>query len=227
MAHLAASLRLIALLISPVMTQTPHRIFKQLGLSAEKIDLRDPKLSDLPAHSKVIAKGVPIFPRLDKKTEVDYIKSKMTKSDKQKGRKAQARAAKKEEARHRARFKAQPQGLNSSKKMINFNQFKKTKLKVAQIKAVQKTPHADKLLTFQLDAGDQGNRQVLSGVAKWYPDPQKLVGQKVLWVSNLKPRKMRGEISQGMLLAVQHRNGDVELVTLPQNLENGSLLQWL
>ena len=111
--------------------------------------------------------------------------------------------------------------------MINFNQFKKTKLKVAQIKAVQKTPHADKLLTFQLDAGDQGNRQVLSGVAKWYPDPQKLVGQKVLWVSNLKPRKMRGEISQGMLLAVQHRNGDVELVTLPQNLENGSLLQWL
>ena len=225
MAHLAASLRLIALLAGPMMPHLPAKMFKQLGLTAQALDLKDPKLSDLPAHTHVIKKGVPLFPRLDKKTEVAYLQSKMTKSDKQKGRKAQAAAAKKEEAKHADAFKDQGTKLNLSRKLIKFDKWQKVEIKVAEIKDVKKTPKADKLLTFQLDAGDPENRQVLSGIAKWYPEPEKLVGKKVLVVSNLEPRKMRGEISQGMLLSIQHHDGRIQLVTVPSNLENGSILQ--
>ena len=225
MAHLAASLRLIALLISPIMTQAPHRIFKQLGLKLGHIDLNHPRLSDLPAGEKVIAKGVPIFPRLDKKTEVQFIKSKMTKSSKQKGRKAQAAAAKKEIAANASHFDPTKTKLNLTKKPVRFDKFEKIELKVAEIKAVSKLKNADKLLKFTLDAGDRGYRQVLSGIAQWYPHPQELVGKKAIIVANLKPRKMRGAISQGMLLSVQHRDGNVELVTVSKHFENGSTLE--
>ena len=80
---------------------------------------------------------------------------------------------------------------------------------------------ADKLLKFRLDAGDQGDRQIISGIAEFYPDFEKLVGKKVLAVTNLKPRKLRGELSQGMLLSAEH-GSDVELVVVPSNLVNGS-----
>ena len=62
--------------------------------------------------------------------------------------------------------------------------------------------------------------QILSGIAKWYPDPSVLVGKKVLIVANLKPRKMRGELSQGMLLSAE-KDGNVQVVTVPDNLVPG------
>ncbi|MCF7523164.1 hypothetical protein L3X07_07115 [Levilactobacillus brevis] len=89
------------------------------------------------------------------------------------------------------------------------------------MKAVDHVDGADKLLKFQLDAGDQGIRQILSGIAEWYPEPQELVGKKVVIVANLKPRKMRGQVSQGMLLSAEN-DGQVTLLTLPDSLVNGS-----
>ena len=66
-----------------------------------------------------------------------------------------------------------------------------------------------------------GGRQILSGIAKWYPVPEELVGKKVVFVANLAPRKLRGEISQGMLLSSE-LNGQVQLVLVPDSLEVGS-----
>ena len=92
-----------------------------------------------------------------------------------------------------------------------------------EIKAVEKVENADKLLKFRLDAGDEGDRQIISGIASWYPEPQKLVGKKVIAVTNLKPREMRGELSQGMLLSAEF--GDqVQLLTVPENIPNGSIV---
>ncbi|TPR17556.1 methionine--tRNA ligase [Apilactobacillus timberlakei] len=221
MAHLAASLRLIALLISPIMTNAPKQIFTQLGLDNQDLDLTDPKLSDLGTGHKVVAKGTPIFPRLDKEEEVAFIKGQMTKSDKKKGR------AVKEEAKQKAQVNmdaGKPLEAND-KKEIRFDAFEKVELKVAQVKSVAKVEGADKLLKFTLDAGKQEDTQILSGIAKWYPDFDKLVGKKVIIVSNLKPRKMRGELSQGMLLSVEHKDGNVELVTVGSQFENGSTLE--
>ncbi|WP_283679312.1 methionine--tRNA ligase [Lentilactobacillus sp. Marseille-Q4993] len=217
MAHLAASLRVIAELISPVMTHAPKEIFEQLGLS-EEINLKNLDYFDFPSGEKVVAKGTPIFPRLDTDEEVEFIKQQMTKTDKAKGRAAMKQAGEQS-------FDPETTNLKLTKDQIKFDTFEKIELKIAEVKAVNKVEGADKLLQFRLDAGDDGDRQILSGIAKWYPDFEKLVGKKVIIVSNLKPRKMKGQVSQGMLLSVEHDNGDVELVTVPDALKNGETLE--
>ncbi|GHP13121.1 methionine--tRNA ligase [Lentilactobacillus fungorum] len=217
MAHLAASLRVIAELISPVMTHAPKEIFNQLGLD-ETIDLKHLAFSDLPTGAKAVAKGTPIFPRVDVDEEVAFIKQQMTQTDKAKGRSAMKAAAEND-------FDPETTQLNLSKKEVRFDAFEKIELKVAEIKDVNKVQGADKLLQFRLDAGDDGDRQILSGIAEWYPDFKKLIGQKVIIVANLKPRKMRGQVSQGMLLSVEHKDGHVELVTVNPQFENGMTLE--
>lgn len=203
MTNLARSLRVIAALIQPVMPNAPREILNQLGLAETTLTLNDLSFDDFPATAQVVAKGTPIFPRLDVPAEVKFIKSQMTANTKQKGRKAMEEA------------KQQAQEVESTgKKAIRIDAFDKVELKVAQIKAVDHVEGADKLLKFQLDDGTAEGRQILSGIAQWYPQPEALVGKKVVIVANLKPRKMRGELSQGMLLSAEH-DGKVELVTLP------------
>lgn len=216
LAHLAASLRLIAILLQPVMTHAPKEIFTQLGLPAEKMLIKGVSYFDLPAQTTVVKKGTPIFPRLDIEEEVAYIQSKMTKSEKQKGRKAMKEASQTE-------FDPEKTTLTTTKKEIRFDKFDKVEQRVALIKDVSRVKGADKLLKFRLDAGDEGERQILSGIAAWYPEPEKLIGKKVIAVTNLQPRKMRGEVSQGMLLSAEY--GDqVQLITVPDEIPAGSLI---
>lgn len=216
LAHLAASLRLVAILIQPVMTHTPKEIFAQLGLNSDDMAIQGVSYFDLPAGAQVVAKGTPIFPRLDVEEEQEYIKSKMTKNEKAKGRKAMAEKAKEN-------WDPENTTLVLTKDEIKFDKFDKVELKVAEIKEVSKVEGADKLLKFRLDAGDEGDRQILSGIAQWYPNPEELVGKKVIAVTNLKPRKMRGEVSQGMLLSAEF-GGTVQLITVSENIPNGSLV---
>ena len=79
-------------------------------------------------------------------------------------------------------------------------------------------------MKFRVDAADEGgDRQILSGIAKWYPDYEALVGKKVIAVVNLKPREMKGEVSQGMLLSAEYDDGKtVQLITVPDNIPAGS-----
>lgn len=216
LAHLAASLRLVAILIQPVMTHTPKEIFAQLGLNSDDMAIQGVSYFDLPAGAQVVAKGTPIFPRLDVEEEQEYIKSKMTKNEKAKGRKAMAEKAKEN-------WDPENTTLVLTKDEIKFDKFDKVELKVAEIKEVSKVEGADKLLKFRLDAGDEGDRQILSGIAQWYPNPEELVGKKVIAVTNLKPRKMRGEVSQGMLLSAKFGE-TVQLITVSENIPNGSLV---
>lgn len=213
MTHLAKSLRIIAALIQPIMPHTPKQIVEQLGIEGTDLSLTDLQFNDFPAEAQVVAKGTPIFPRLDVKAEVEFIKSKMTVNEKKKGRKAMA------EAKEKAQEAAQEEKADG-KKPIRIDVFDKVELKVAQITAADHVEGADKLLKFHMDDGTEEGRQILSGIAKWYPDPSVLVGKKVLIVANLKPRKMRGELSQGMLLSAE-KDGNVQVVTVPDNLVPG------
>lgn len=227
LAHLAASLRMIAILLQPVMTHAPKEIFAQLGLPEENMMIKGVSFFDLPEGTQVAAKGKPIFPRLDVDNEVAFIKSKMTKNEKAKGRKAMAEKAKKLEKKaknNKSNEEAETAGLTLNKKLIRFDKFDKVEQRVVEIKEVSKVKGADKLLKFKVDAGDEGgDRQILSGIAQWYPDYEKLVGKKVIAVVNLKPREMRGEVSQGMLLSAEYNNGKtVQLITVPDNIPNGS-----
>jgi tRNA-binding protein len=86
------------------------------------------------------------------------------------------------------------------KPQIPFDDFIKLDLRVATVKAAEPHPNADRLLKVQLDDGTPEGRQVCAGIRQWY-DPQSLVGKQVIIVANLEPRKIRGEVSQGMILA--------------------------
>ena len=206
MAHLVASLRVVAHLIQPFMMTTSNVIMEQLGLGAD-FDLENLDLAGLPTGIKVVTKGTPIFPRLDMDEEIAYIKEQM-----ESGKPAIKKEWKPEEVE-----------LTLNRKEIKFDDFDKLEIRVAEVKEVSKVEGSDKLLQFRLDAGDAENRQILSGIAKYYPNEQELVGKKVQIVANLKPRKMMGRISQGMILSAEH--GDqLTLLSVDPSVPNGSLI---
>lgn len=215
LAHLAASLRVIAILLQPVMPHAPKQIFEQLGFATDQMAIRGLSYFEMPQNATVVKKGIPIFPRLDKDEEIEYMKSMMTADEKAKGRKNMAKS--------QVEFDPEKTTLNLTKKEIRFDKFEKVELKVCEVKDVEKVENADKLLKFRLDAGDEGDRQIISGIADWYPEPKELIGKKVVAVTNLQPRKMRGQLSQGMLLSAEF--GDqVQLLTVPKNIPNGALI---
>ncbi|PMC80205.1 methionine--tRNA ligase [Aerococcus viridans] len=211
MYHLVDSLRIIAILIQPVMVETPANIFEQLGLDfAENAGFENAKVGLYPETIKVVEKGQPIFPRLDHDEEVAYIQAQMA---------ATKPGEDEEEAES---FNPEETELISTKdKQIKYDVFDKVEIKVAEVIDADFVEGADKLLKFRLDAGDKGHRQILSGIREFYPDPSVLIGKKVCIIANLKPRKMKGEISQGMILSAEH-DGKLQVVFAPENAENGS-----
>lgn len=197
MYHLAESLRHIAVLLKPFLTQTPDKIFAQIGVRDEALQSWE-SLNDFGLLKEVrVQKGEPLFPRLDIEQEVKYIKGQMTGS-----------AISKEEEKQ-----------DADENEITIDDFMKVDLRVAEIIHAERVENADKLLKLQLDLGFE-KRQVVSGIAKYYR-PDELIGKKVICVTNLKPVKLRGELSQGMILAGEN-NGKLSLATVDSSLENGS-----
>ncbi|MDU2074452.1 MAG: methionine--tRNA ligase [Streptococcus salivarius] len=206
MAHLAASLRVVAHLIQPFMMTTSNAIMEQLGLSGA-FDLENLELSGFPENVTVISKGTPIFPRLDMDEEIAYIQSQMN-------------AGKPQEKE----WNPEEVELKSEKDQIKFDDFDKVEIRVAEVKEVEKVEGSDKLLRFRLDAGDGEDRQILSGIAKFYPNEQELVGKKLQVVANLKPRKMMKKyVSQGMILSAEH-DGKLTVLTVDSSVPNGSVI---
>ena len=206
MAHLAASLRVVAHLIQPFMMNTSNAIMEQLGLGLD-FDLENLTLAGFPENVTVVAKGTPIFPRLDMDEEIAYIQSQMT-------------AGKPQEKE----WIPEEVELKSEKNEIKFEDFDKVEIRVAEVKEVERVEGSDKLLRFRLDAGDGEDRQILSGIAKFYPNEQELVGKKLQIVANLKPRKMMKKyVSQGMILSAEH--GDqLTVLTVDPSVPNGSII---
>ena len=204
MAHLAESLRHIAVMLQPFMTSTPKQIAEQLGfdnkyLAWETIETFG---NIIPKNTKVVEKGTPIFPRLDVEEEVAFIREQMQSSVK-----TTVEEPKKETM----------QAPDSEE--ITIDDFMKIDLRVATVTACEPVPKANKLLKLQVDLGYE-TRQVVSGIAEHYK-PEQLIGQKVIVVANLKPVTLRGELSQGMILAGS-ANGVLTLATVDPTLENGA-----
>lgn len=102
---------------------------------------------------------------------------------------------------------ASPPPASAPAPTISYDDFAKLDLRVATIRVAEVHPNADKLLRLQLDDGTPQGRQVCAGIRQWY-DPAALVGRQVVIVANLAPRTIRGEISQGMVLAASDLKGD-------------------
>lgn len=207
MVHLAESLRRVAILLQPFLTQTPVNIFKQLNITNGENKNWDSLsiFGSLPKDIKVVKKGEPIFPRLELDEEINYIKEKMA------GEPIKKEEKKPESAKHEV-----------SKAEISIDDFMKVELRVAEVIHAEPVKKADKLLKLQLDLGFE-KRQVVSGIAQYYK-PEELVGRKVICVTNLKPVKLRGEVSQGMILAGSN-DGVLSIASVDQTLPNGSIVK--
>ncbi|CAM3789025.1 methionine--tRNA ligase [Cohnella lubricantis] len=228
MGHLADSLRIASILLQPFLTITPRRIWAQLGLaegSAATAWESVRTYRGFPSGTRV-AKGEPIFPRLEMSDEIAWIAESMG------GSAASASAA---DAAETASKKLDAESAGSDKPAaaeqaksiehkdeIGIEDFAKIELRVGQVLACEAIPKADKLLKLQLDLGYE-QRQVVSGIAKFYK-PEELVGRKVICVVNLKPVKLRGEWSHGMILAASE--GDqLTLATVPEGMPNGAIVK--
>ncbi|WP_257351285.1 methionine--tRNA ligase [Pseudalkalibacillus decolorationis] len=204
MSHLAEALRYISVMIQPFMTKAPAKMWEQLGISGETLTSWESlkQFGQIPDGTEV-KKGNPIFPRLENEDEIDYIKSSMSGGS---------------EPQQDLKDSTESDPTNE----IMIDDFSKVELRVAEIINAEKVKKADKLLKLQLDLGSE-KRQVVSGIAKFY-EVDELIGKKVICVTNLKPVKLRGELSQGMILAGSERD-QLKLATIDRSLPNGAIVK--
>ncbi len=171
--NLAETLRIVSILIYPFMHSTSNEIRKQLGLWYADVAWEDAFTFNM-MQGEQVKKGEPIFPRLDIEKELEELEA--------------LKGAPAEEENVPLELKP----------AIEYDDFAKLDLRVGTILSAEKHPKADKLLVFQVKMGTE-KRQIISGVAEYFK-PEDCVGKKVTVVANLKPRKLRGLESKGMIL---------------------------
>ncbi|MBQ3425339.1 MAG: methionine--tRNA ligase subunit beta, partial [Clostridia bacterium] len=212
---LAECIRAIAVYLQPTMPSTPARIRAQLGVN-------DPALMTWESIQKfgqlkpgtVVKKGEALFPRVDIKKELEAMAAEKEKAQKQaaKAEKKEAKAEKKEEKKAE---KPADDGIAS------FDDFMKIKLVAAKVIACERVEKSEKLLKETLDIGGGKTRTVCSGIAKFYT-PEEMLGKTVVLVNNFAPRKMAGQVSEGMLLCAEDPDGRVRLLTVDGDVAPGS-----
>jgi methionyl-tRNA synthetase len=106
--------------------------------------------------------------------------------------------------------------------MISIDDFAKVEIKVGKILTAERIPDTDKLLRLTVDFKEETPRQIVSGIAQKFPDPQALVGIKCAFVTNLEPRTLRGFESQGMILAVSTEEGAFSLLKVGEDIPEGT-----
>ena len=190
--NLLEVIRISTTLLSCFMPTTMPKVWEQIGADNELITYENAgKFGVLPQDVKV-CKGPALFPRIDVDKEIEELN---------------ALIAKQAEEAQKAQQKPQIEGLAE----IAFDDFSKVELRVAKITACEPIKKAKKLLKIMVDDGTAEPRQIVSGIAPWYK-PEDLIGKSVVIVANLKPAKLCGEISNGMLLAGDVSEDDVKVL---------------
>ena len=212
MYYLAECIRAIAVHIYPTMPSTPEKIFAQLGVTDPALKTWESvqKFGGLKPGTKV-EKGAALFPRVDVKKELESIAAE--KEAAEKAKQPEKPASKKEEA------PAEPE----KPALASFDDFLKIKLIAAKVIACEKVAKSEKLLKETLDVGNGVTKTVCSGIAKYYT-PEEMVGKTVVMVANFAPRKMAGQLSEGMLLCAEDPDGKVRLLTVDGEVAPGSVI---
>ena len=206
----AETLRWLSVLLHPIMPGASRAIWTQLGLegSPAQIDPTKLKWGELKAGT-TIGNVQPIFPRIDKAKTMAEINADQKPTEPEPPMK------------HATEADAVP-GVTS---FIEIDDFAKVDLRVGQVLSAERIPKADKLLLMKVDVGEEQPRQILAGIAQYY-EPEKLVGRKVVIVANLKPRKLRGYESQGMVVAASYgEEGRPVIATFTEDVPNGARLK--
>lgn len=196
MYNLAEVLRFLAVAIEPFMTRTTARMFEQLGIETGALSSWSSleNFGLLPVGAQV-KKGEALFPRIDMEKELAELEG--------------APAVQPE------KVEKEPEPEAEETAEISYDDFAKVQLKTGKVLACEAVQGADKLLQFTVQMGGE-TRTILSGIRKWYGEPEKLVGKTVVVVANLKPRKIRGIVSHGMLLSAA--SDDEETLSLLSSL---------
>ncbi|MFV0352244.1 MAG: methionine--tRNA ligase [Oscillospiraceae bacterium] len=198
---LCESLRYVTVLLSAFLPQTAPRIAQQLGVKPDELNLAQlENWGGLPANLTVYKADV-LFPRLDLDKELEEL--------------AALQPAPAQQEAPAAPIEHQPE--------IVYEDFMKTELRAGLVKACEKVEKADKLLKLTVFDGER-ERTIVSGIAVWYK-PEDLIGKKVVVVANLKPAKLRGITSEGMLLAADGPNDEAQVVFLPEETQPGSRIR--
>jgi len=210
---LCECIRFVGVLIAPTMPRTPALIFAQLGLS-DPARMTLPSLASfglLPAGTEV-HKGEAIFPRIDIGKELADILPAPKAEPKPEPKSAP-----------KAETKTADETADSA---ISIDDFARVQLRVARVLACEKLEGSDKLLKLRLRLGQEDpERTVVSGIAKFYT-PEEMVGRQVVLVANLKPAKLRGVLSEGMILCASDReNTALKLVTVGDGMEDGAIVR--
>jgi len=199
--NLCEVLRIVSVLITPFMPTTSPKIFNLLGVKDENLTQWDSaKTFGLLENDAVISTSDPLFPRIDIAKEMESIA-------------AEAKA--KEDAKNKEKKEDSANIIS----LIDIKDFAKVNMVAGTVKSCEAVPKSDKLLKFIIDIGE--DRQIVSGIAKYYK-PEELIGKKVIIVENLKPVKLRGVESNGMLLSAENKDGGIHLLMLDDSIENGA-----
>jgi len=202
---LAEAIRIVSIMIEPFMPQTPEKIWVQFGITRGDVTAWD-TIHTFGTLTRTLTakKGENMFPRIDKEKELAILEAEVPTGEKEEEPKAEAKAKaanKKAEAK-----KEEVQEVSE----ITIDDFAKVELKIGEVIECEKVPKADKLLVSKIKIGEEV-RQIVSGIAAYYT-PEEFVGKKVVVVTNLKPVKLRGILSQGMVLCASDDHGNLVAV---------------
>jgi methionyl-tRNA synthetase len=194
------SLRLVSLSLCPFMPHTAERIWEQLGLRSLMEESRgDSGIFSWgwrPSCEIRVAKGEQLFPRIEIKKE-----------------------EKKAEPEKKEKKEKKVEGV---KELIGIEDFAKVELKVGRVISAERVEKSEKLLRLQVDTGEE--RQVVAGIGKSYT-PDELVGKKIVLVTNLKPAKLMGIESHGMILAASNDQGELSVLTPDREMSPGARIK--
>lgn len=210
--NLSETLRIVSILIKPFMDKTSTEIRKQLGVTEELL-WDDAKTFGLLKEGTKVSKGGIIFPRLDISLELDRLNESNNKLIEKRSKSKESIKVVEEKVEEK---------IEEVEELITIDDFLKVKFKVAKIIDCQPHPKADKLLVLTLKVGEE-ERTVVSGIKEYYK-PEDLVGKKVIVVANLKPVKLRGVESKGMILAAEDNEGNLTLLTTLEEIADGATI---
>lgn len=213
--NLADSITIGAALISSFLPETAERVLKQLNTKMPELDDLD-KAGRFASGTKVVEDPETLFQRVKpediaKAVEELYPSAKEEKKEEKKKDKKEKKPA------------PAPLDLEKAqnKENVTYDDFAKNEFRVGEIVEASLVENSEKLLKFKVRIGSE-ERQILSGIRKYYPEPEKLIGKKVMAITNLAPRKMAGYESQGMLLCAEDREGKLALMTVDDNIIAGA-----
>lgn len=203
MYNLCEAIRISAIFLQPYLTSTPNKIFAVFGTKEDERDFNSIVFGK-GSYGRKVEKGAPLFPRIDVKAELEAMEKRAEELKNMTEKKEEIKVEEKEE-----------------KPEITIDEFAKVKLVTAKILAAEPVEKADKLLKLTVDAGETEPRTVVSGIAKHFTC-EELVGKRIVLVANLKPAKLRGIMSQGMILCGEDADGTLRLITPDGDITPGS-----